>query len=83
MKESTLCGIVIVIAHSVKWILSIVKIKGLTINLRHIMDFGEEDFEIQIFNAGDIVHNMLILQESMLKSVRYLSEERNQWNIVR
>lgn len=47
------------------------------------MDFGEEDFEIQIFNAGDIVHNMLILQESMLKSVRYLSEERNQWNIVR
>jgi hypothetical protein len=67
----------------VKWILSIVKIKDLTINLRHIMDFGEEDFEIQIFNAGDIVHNMLILQESMLKSVRYLSEERNQWNIVR
>ena len=76
MKESTLCGIVIVIAHSVKWILSIVKIKDLTINLRHIMDFGEEDFEIQIFNAGDIVHNMLILQEDR-KSTRLNSSHRS------
>ena len=38
-----------------KWILS----KDLTINLRHIMDFGEEDFEIEILNTGDIVHNIL------------------------
>lgn len=37
-----------------KWILSIAKTKDLTINLRHIMDFGEE-----ILNTGDIVHNML------------------------
>ena len=28
-------------------------------NLRHIMDFGEEDFEIEILNTGDIVHNIL------------------------
>ena len=42
-----------------KWILSIGKSKDLTINLRHIMDFGEEDFEIEILNTGDIVHNML------------------------
>lgn len=27
--------------------------------IRDIMDFGEEDFEIEILNIGDIVHNML------------------------
>nr|WP_296011101.1 DUF4869 domain-containing protein [uncultured Blautia sp.] len=27
--------------------------------IRDIMDFGEEDFEIEILNTGDIVHNML------------------------
>ena len=42
-----------------KWILSIGESKDLTINLRHIMDFGEENFEIEILNTGDIVHNML------------------------
>ena len=42
-----------------KWILSIAKTKDLTINLRHIMDFGDEDLEIEILNTGDIVHNML------------------------
>lgn len=41
-----------------KWILDIAKRKDLTINLRHIMDFGEKDFEIEILNTGDIVHNM-------------------------
>ena len=42
-----------------KWILSIAKTKDLTINLKHIMDFGDEDLEIEILNTGDIVHNML------------------------
>lgn len=42
-----------------KWILEISKKKNLTINLRHIMNFGEGDFEIEILNTGDIVHNML------------------------
>lgn len=41
-----------------KWILSIGKSKDLTINLRHIMDFGEEAFEMKILNTGDIVHDM-------------------------
>lgn len=41
-----------------KWILKIGKEKDLTINLRHIMDFGEDDFEIRILNTDDIVHNM-------------------------
>ena len=30
----------------------------LTINLRHLMDFGAGEFEIRILNTGDIVHNM-------------------------
>lgn len=42
-----------------KWILQIGREKDLTINLRHIMDFGEEKFEAKILNTGQIVHNML------------------------
>ena len=41
-----------------KWILKIGTQKNLTINLRHIMDFGEDDFEIKILNTGEMVHNM-------------------------
>ena len=42
-----------------KWIIKISESKDLTINLRHIMDFGNQDFEAKILNTGDIVHNML------------------------
>ena len=41
-----------------KWILQIGKMKDITINLRHIMDFGEGEFDIKIVNTGSIVHNM-------------------------
>ena len=41
-----------------KWILRIGNEKDLTINLRHLMDFGSNEFEIKILNTGDIVHNM-------------------------
>lgn len=41
-----------------KWILKIAEKKDLTINLRHIMDFGEETFEAQILNNGRQVHDM-------------------------
>ena len=41
-----------------KWILKIGSKKDLTINLRHIMDFGEGEFEIKILNTNEIVHNM-------------------------
>ncbi len=41
-----------------KWILKIGEEKDLTINLRHIMDFGEGNFEIRILNTEDVVHNM-------------------------
>lgn len=42
-----------------KWILEIGKLKDLTINLRHIIEFGDEEFEIRILNTGETIHNML------------------------
>ena len=41
-----------------KWILKISQTKDLTINLRHIMNFGEQSFEAKILNTGKTVHNM-------------------------
>ncbi|MBS6194509.1 MAG: DUF4869 domain-containing protein [Clostridiales bacterium] len=41
-----------------KWILKIAQNKDITINLRHLMDFGEESFDIRIMNTDQIVHNM-------------------------
>ena len=43
-----------------KWILKIARRsdKDITINLRHIMDFGDGKFEIRILNNDTIVHNM-------------------------
>ena len=41
-----------------KWILEIGRQKDVTINLRHIMDFGKEDFEILVLNENLVVHNM-------------------------
>ena len=41
-----------------KWLLEIGREKDVVINLGHVMDFGEGEFEIEILNSGDIVHNM-------------------------
>ena len=41
-----------------KWILKLGKQKDLTIKLHHIMEFEDEDFEIEILNNHMIVHNM-------------------------
>ena len=41
-----------------KWLLEMGKHKDVTINLRHIMDFGSEPFEIHIQNTDQIVHSM-------------------------
>ena len=32
--------------------------RDITINLRHLMDFGKQTFEINILNTDQIVHNM-------------------------
>ena len=41
-----------------KWILKIAKDKKVVINLRHLMDFGKDEFKIKVMNTGKIVKNM-------------------------
>ena len=41
-----------------KWLLRMGKERDITINLRHLMDFGKEDFLIHILNTDQIVHSM-------------------------
>ena len=41
-----------------KWILKMAEKQDITINLRHLMDFGNDEFTIHILNTDQIVHNM-------------------------
>lgn len=41
-----------------KWILELAKQQDLTINLRHLMDFGDGTFAVRILNTNQVVHNM-------------------------
>ena len=43
------------------WLLKIAEQKDVTVNLRHIMDFGNGSFCIKIQNTNKTVHNMLEL----------------------
>ena len=40
------------------WLLRIGQSKDVTVNLRHLMDFGDEPFELMIMNTGETVHSM-------------------------
>lgn len=46
-----------------KWLLRIAEKEDRTVNLRHIMDFGEEPFEIEVLNNGKTAHNMAELTD--------------------
>lgn len=52
------------------WILRIAAQKDLTINLYHIMDFGNGKFTAVIANTGDVVHTMFDLAPIAGKSLR-------------
>jgi hypothetical protein len=41
-----------------KWLLKMGKDRDIVINLRHLMDFGEGEFEIEILNSKQTVRNM-------------------------
>lgn len=41
-----------------KWILKMAEKEEVTINLRNLMDFGQGEFEINILNTNQVVHNM-------------------------
>ena len=59
-----------------KWILEIGKQKDLTINLRHMMSFGQDtEFEIKIENGGENVHSM---GELIPVASRYLNEMKQE-----
>lgn len=40
-----------------KWLLKIAETEDRTVNLRHLMRFGDEAFTIRILNTGQIVHS--------------------------
>lgn len=44
-----------------KWLLEIGKQKDVLVRLGHIMNFGEDPFDIHIENTGDTVHDMRTL----------------------
>ena len=46
--------------------------KDITINLHHLMDFGNGTFEIKILNSGIVVHNM---KELVLSSLDFITPE--------
>ncbi len=41
-----------------RWLLEIGDMMDVTINLRHIMDFGRGEFTVKVLNTDQIVHNM-------------------------
>lgn len=41
-----------------KWILKQAEERDITVNLRHLMDFGNENFDIKILNTNQTVHSM-------------------------
>ena len=40
------------------WILRMASKRDITINLRHIMDFGRGRFTVRVLNTGEIAHSM-------------------------
>ena len=54
-----------------KWILKAVKSleQDITINLYHVMDFGNKKYEIEILNSHKIVHNM---EEYILEALKFI-----------
>lgn len=41
-----------------KWLLKMGEKEDITVNLRHLMDFGTGQFDIEILNTNQTVHNM-------------------------
>lgn len=51
-----------------KWILRIAEEKDITIRLGYLMDFGEEEFEVEIINTGTMVHSLAELNATVLRN---------------
>lgn len=66
MFNATSCG-----NNCAKWLLKFGEDRDISINLRYMMDFGDDPFEIEILNSGKIVDNMVDL---VLYGGEYLHE---------
>lgn len=44
--------------HCAKWLLKIAEHEERTVNLRNIMDFGDDPFSIHVLNTDQVVHSM-------------------------
>lgn len=64
--NATNCG-----DNCAKWLLKLAEDRDITINLRYLMDFGKEKFDICILNWGRIVHSM---EELLIAAIEYVSE---------
>ena len=57
-----------------KWILKLAEEQNFTINLYHVMDFGDAEFEIRVLNDRKlVVHNM---DEFLTAGIKYLREDK-------
>ena len=45
------------------------EMKDVTVNLRHLMDFGDSKYQIKVLNEDQIVHNR---RELVLTAVKYV-----------
>ena len=52
-----------------KWLLKIAGNEDRTVNLRNIMNFGEESFDIHVLNTNQVVHSMRELLPIAIKYV--------------
>ena len=52
-----------------KWLLKMGEMKDVTVNLRHLMDFGDGEYQVKILNEDLIVHNR---KELVLTAVKYV-----------
>jgi len=43
--------------YSAKWLLHLGKEKDVTVNLRHLMDFGDNGYQIKVLNEDKIIDN--------------------------
>ena len=53
-----------------KWILELAEQTDFTINLFHVMDFGDNPFEIKVMNNNKIVHDMQELLEAAMPALQ-------------
>ncbi len=54
MSNASACG-----DNCARWILSIASKQDVTINLRHLMSFGDGRFAMRVLNSSNVVHDML------------------------